>query len=222
MLRLSSLKKFHVRFPVALIEYFLYSVNILKSLNSAPPHSSMFKKFSEKESVSGSSQLKSSVIRNLRQNFLEKYPHVEPYFDEIWPKKDNVKLIKCQDHIELIASQSGDVLFFKQRDGSLLPTLRVLHKYPFILPWMQVDKGAIKFVLSGANIMCPGLTSKGGKMSVVPKDTPVLIVAEGKMHALGIGTMKMSTDDVKKINKGIGVDLIHFLNDGLWQMKCIK
>lgn len=27
---------------------------------------------------------------------------------------------------------------------------------------MQCDKGAIKFILSGANVMCPGLTSKGG------------------------------------------------------------
>ena len=103
----------------------------------------MFKKFSEKESVSQTSQLKSSVIRNLRHNFLQQYPHVEPYFDEIWPKRDNVKLVKCQDHIELIASQTGEILFFKQRDGILLPTLRLLHKYPFILPWMQVSGGAL-------------------------------------------------------------------------------
>lgn len=27
---------------------------------------------------------------------------------------------------------------------------------------LQVDRGAIKFVLAGANIMCPGLTSPGG------------------------------------------------------------
>lgn len=38
----------------------------------------------------------------------------------------------------------------------------------------QVDKGAIKFVLSGANIMCPGLTSPGAKMTEVPKDTVVV------------------------------------------------
>ena len=34
---------------------------------------------------------------------------------------------------------------------------------PMLLPWVQVDKGAIKFILSGANIMCPGLTSPGCK-----------------------------------------------------------
>lgn len=38
----------------------------------------------------------------------------------------------------------------------------------------QVDKGAIRFVLSGANIMCPGLTSKGAKMTPVEKGTVVV------------------------------------------------
>lgn len=33
---------------------------------------------------------------------------------------------------------------------------------PNIMKRFQVDRGAIKFVLSGANIMCPGLTSPGG------------------------------------------------------------
>lgn len=33
---------------------------------------------------------------------------------------------------------------------------------PNIMKKFQVDRGAIKFVFSGANIMCPGLTSSGG------------------------------------------------------------
>lgn len=45
---------------------------------------------------------------------------------------------------------------------------------PFILPHQQVDKGAIKFVLSGANIMCPGLTSPGAKLFPAATDTVVV------------------------------------------------
>ena len=59
---------------------------------------------------------------------------------------------------------------------------------------MQVDKGAIRFVLSGANIMCPGLTSPGAKMTRVESDTIVAVMAEGKQHAVAIGYTKMSTD----------------------------
>lgn len=44
-----------------------------------------------------------------------------------------------------------------------------------MLPWLQVDRGAIKFILSGANIMCPGLTSQGAKMETnLPEDTIVV------------------------------------------------
>jgi len=39
----------------------------------------------------------------------------------------------------------------------------------------QVDRGAIKFVLSGANIMSPGLTSPGGVLDdEVEEETPVV------------------------------------------------
>ncbi len=41
---------------------------------------------------------------------------------------------------------------------------RVYVADPFFMTTVQVDRGAIKFVLSGANIMCPGMTSKGGKL----------------------------------------------------------
>lgn len=71
-----------------------------------------------------------------------------------------------------------------------------MYSDPFILPIQQVDKGAIKFVLSGANIMAPGLTSPGGKMTPCDKNTVVSIMAEGKQHALAIGVTKLSTEEM--------------------------
>lgn len=52
-------------------------------------------------------------------------------------------------------------IFFAERDGPWYPTLRLLHQYPEMMKKLRVDKGALKFVMSGANIMCPGLTSPG-------------------------------------------------------------
>lgn len=41
---------------------------------------------------------------------------------------------------------------------------------------LQVDRGAIKFVLAGANIMCPGLTSPGGVLDEeVEAESPVVL-----------------------------------------------
>lgn len=57
----------------------------------------------------------------------------------------------------------------------------ILLSDPFFLPKEQVDLGAIKFVMSGANIMCPGLTSPGAKIEPVPQNT---IVVSFGLHSL--------------------------------------
>lgn len=110
---------------------------------------------------------------------------------------ETYKIIFSHDHIELLINGVGDQLFFRHREGAWMPTLRLFHKFPFFLPMLQVDKGAIRFVLSGANIMCPGLTSPG---AIIPapleKGTIVAIMAEGKQTALSIGITTLSTDDM--------------------------
>jgi predicted RNA-binding protein (TIGR00451 family) len=65
-----------------------------------------------------------------------------------------------QGHIQIVVI-GGEPLFFTTRDGPWCPTLRLVHKYPEIMKKLRVDTGAIKFVLAGADIMCPGLTSPG-------------------------------------------------------------
>ena len=184
----------------------------------------MFKKFDEKESISGITQLKSSVQKSIRNKILDLYPALGEggYMDNFLPKKDAFRVVKCHDHLELLVNSSGELLFFKHYDGPWCPTLKMLHQYPFLLPKQQVDKGAIKFVLSGANIMCPGLTHPNAKMTPAEKGTVVAVMAEGKDHALAIGCTAMSTEDIASKNKGVGVENYHYLNDGLWNMKAIK
>lgn len=146
--------------------------------------------------MSGTQQLKSSVQKGIRTKLIDQFPHIEKHIDQILPKKDAFKIVKCHEHIEILINSTGDQLFFRQRDGQWMPTLRLLHKFPYFLPMLQVDKGAIRFVLSGANIMCPGLTSPGACMNKVDKGTVVAVMAEGKQHALAIGYTILSTDDM--------------------------
>jgi len=182
----------------------------------------MFKKFDE-TNISGVTQLKSTVQKAIKAKICQQFPNISEYIDEILPKKEAIKTLKCHEHIEVVIGPNGEHLFFRQRDGPYLPTLRLVHKYPFICPLMQVDRGAITFVLSGANVMCPGLTSKGAIMTPdLPLDSVVTVIAEGKQSALSVGVLKMSTNDIAKINRGIAVENIHFLNDGLWRLKAYK
>lgn len=48
---------------------------------------------------------------------------------------------------------------------------------------------------------------------------PVAIYAEGKEHALAVGVTKLSTREMRDVNSGMGVDIAHYLNDGLWKCK---
>ena len=112
----------------------------------------------------------------------------------------------------------GEIMFFQDKDiGPWFPTLRIIHKYPDMMQRMQVDRGAIRFVLGGANIMCPGFTSKGGDMpEEIAAGEPVSIYAEGKEHCMALGLTKMSTEDIRTVNKGVAVDTMHFIGDGLF------
>ncbi|CAM8979691.1 unnamed protein product [Rhodiola kirilowii] len=169
------------------------------------------------EEISSQNQVKASVQRKIRNSIAEEYPGLEPILDDLLPKKSPLIVVKCQNHLNLVVVNSVP-LFFNIRDGPYMPTLRLLHQYPNVMKKFQVDRGAIKYVLSGANIMCPGLTSPGGHLDdEVGAESPVAIMAEGKIHALAIGFTKLSAKDIRAINKGIAIDNMHYLNDGLWK-----
>lgn len=67
---------------------------MLLNFNSSKLNSKMFKKFDEKESVSGTTQLKSSVQKAIRVKLIEVYPHIEQYIEQILPKKDAFRIVK--------------------------------------------------------------------------------------------------------------------------------
>lgn len=182
----------------------------------------MFKKFS-REDVNNISQVKSSVARGIRSSVCEQYPWLEQSnaIDAILPKKEPL-LVGKFGFVQIVIL-NNTVLFFQERDGPWFPTLRLLHQYPEMMLRLRTDQGAIKFVLSGANIMCPGLTSPGAIIhDEVDADTPVAIFAEGREHAMAIGLTKLSTQDMRTINKGVAVDMIHHLNDGLWKTTVVS
>jgi PUA domain protein len=79
----------------------------------------MFKKFDEKESISGTTQLKSSVQKGIRNKLLDFYPGISGFMDDFLPRKDAFKVVKCHDHLELLINSSGRLLFFRSREGTV-------------------------------------------------------------------------------------------------------
>jgi PUA domain protein len=54
----------------------------------------MFKKFNASEDVAGRQNVKSSVQRAVRAKIVETFPKLEPYMEEIIPKKSQLTLVK--------------------------------------------------------------------------------------------------------------------------------
>eukprot|EP00697_Spironema_sp_BW2_P008270 gnl/Spiro4/22814_TR11244_c0_g1_i1.p2 gnl/Spiro4/22814_TR11244_c0_g1~~gnl/Spiro4/22814_TR11244_c0_g1_i1.p2 ORF type:complete len:205 (+),score=29.92 gnl/Spiro4/22814_TR11244_c0_g1_i1:47-616(+) len=174
-----------------------------------------FKKFTTKDNVTGLNQAKSSVQRGIKRQLLDQFPMLEALIDTLIPKKEPLMIARCPGHVNLLVI-NNEILFFNHRNGPYFPHLRLLHKYPMMLPHMQCDAGAIRRVFSGAHIMCPGLTSPGGRMQDVPVGAVVAVMAEGKQHAMAVGHMRMSTTEIREQNRDIAIFNIHHLGDGLW------
>ena len=117
-------------------------------------------------------------------------------------------------------------------DDAILPHLTLVHRYPDCFQRIRIDRGAIRFVLSGAALMAPGLTSPGGRLPGGGSDadqerygrdelqagTPVVVEAEGKENACLVGVLKMGTAEMKEKKKGVAMDAGHYVGDGLWRL----
>lgn len=142
--------------------------------------------------------LRQSSIRDLRNRLVAQFPAIEPFLEDVVPRKASVMQYHFRgsySHLS-IYTITGRVVLLQNRDGPLIPHLRILHKYPFMMKHMQVDRGAISFVIRGADIMCPGLTSPGGRMAEAQAGEVVAIMAEGKQSAVALGLTLLSTGEM--------------------------
>jgi PUA domain protein len=123
-------------------------------------------------------------------------------------------------------------LVYETKDH-LIPHLKLVHKYPQCFPRIRIDRGAIRFVLSGATLMAPGLTSPGGRLPSqdfegedakfgtkdLEKGVVVVVEAEGKEEACLVGALKVGTGQMKVEQKGAAIeDGWHYVGDGLWKL----
>lgn len=180
--------------------------------------SDLFKKFTLENvaQVASSSKKEQQGVRN---ELKEQYPALEEFWEDILPKASDIYIIRCQGQVHCITlvCPQPEVLFFNHHDGPYLPHLKLLHRYPFILKGSQCDIGGCRYVVSGADVMCPGLTSEGGHIEPgMSKGDVTAVYVEGKEHAVAVGKMLMSSEEIKDKNKGPAVENIHHLGDGLW------
>lgn len=109
----------------------------------------------------------------------------------------------------------GKPLLF-EIEGHLFPTVRGALELGLQKRVVTVDKGAIRFVSNGADIMAPGVVAAD---SEIKEGDLVIIVEETHKKALAIGKALMGGLEMVEATSGKAIKSITHVGDKLWNME---
>ena len=166
----------------------------------------MFKKFEPKQQQQ---QLKSSQTRQLKEKIKKQLPLYEL-------KETKTQILKVDMDLSLISMK---IIQFRDL---MIPNLLELYRDLKVLPRLQVDQGAIKFILKGADIMAPGITEVDPSLN---QGQQVAVYAQGKQWPLAVGILNVEPHSLysgtelkpKASRSGIAVLNVHYINDELYK-----
>lgn len=123
----------------------------------------------------------------------------------IFSKKDKIERIDDQ----LRLHDNPFLIFFEDR---LIPHLKFLQKDPRCYPCLSVDKGAIPFLIKGADLMRPGIRT----IEPCRKDETVIIIDETYGKAVAVGITLCDADEMQVMAKGKAARIVHYVGDAYW------
>jgi PUA domain protein len=141
--------------------------------------------------------------------------HVIGEINRTWPNKPsfnpkNIRIVEIDDESSILIGQE----FIAVKTGKkILPFLKMevlLKKFGIVV----VDKGAIKFVCSGANIMRPGVIRVDGEF----KSGDIVAVEEEQYNKIiSVGIALKDSLDINNLSKGVVVENFHHIGDSYWE-----
>ena len=107
----------------------------------------------------------------------------------------------------------GKLLLFST-DGEYFPTVRGALELGLAKHVVIVDAGAVRFVVNGADIMCPGIVNADYEIKV---GDLVIIKEETHEKPLAIGRALISGEDMAG-DSGKAIKSLHYVGDKLWNI----
>jgi PUA domain protein len=144
-----------------------------------------------------------SVIKSDLSNIAKEFADILP---------DQVEVVETRDKNFVIGPEG--VLVFESEKG-YFPTVKGALKIKSDKRTVTVDKGAISFVINGADIMRPGVVAWDPE---IKKGDHVIIREETHGKALGIGTSLWDASGFEKEKSGKCVKSILYVGDDVWNM----
>jgi PUA-domain protein len=148
--------------------------------------------------------IKNKVLKDLVSTFGEEMSDLE-----------NKTLEKITFEEYSIILVDGKPLLF-EIEGQLFPTVRGALEMGLQKRVVTVDKGAIRFVSNGADIMAPGVVAAD---SEVKEGDLVIIVEETHRKPLAVGKALMGGQEMVEASSGKAIKSITHVGDKLWNME---
>jgi len=127
------------------------------------------------------------------------------------------------DRIEILETDAGISLYLVEKkpllmhlQGMVFPTLRGLLEHPFPERRVVVDSGAVPFVIKGADVMRPGITSISDD---VREGMPVQVVEERHGKPIATGIALFDAGEMREKTTGKVIKTHYYVGDDLWSME---
>ena len=128
-------------------------------------------------------------------------------------KKDIVDIVN--NEVGIVLKINNRVAYFKYKE-LWIPTIKYLDEAKINLQnYIIVDKGAVRFVANGADIMRPGIVEINGDFD---KDAVILIKEETYKKVIGIGLALLNSEQMKNTKTGKVVKNLHHIGDKIWKL----
>ncbi|MDQ1252859.1 MAG: hypothetical protein QG646_2001 [Euryarchaeota archaeon] len=136
---------------------------------------------------------------------------ISTFGDTMAGLEDNILEKITLDEYSLILVDGKPLLF--EIEGQLFPTVRGAIEMKLNKRIVTVDKGAVRFVSNGADVMAPGIVEAD---SEIKEGDFVIIIEEAHRKPLAIGKALMSGLQMVETDSGKAIKSITHVGDKLW------
>ncbi|MHA1995440.1 MAG: PUA domain-containing protein [Candidatus Hodarchaeales archaeon] len=130
-------------------------------------------------------------------------------------KLENYVQFVLQDekkNVSYLLDKEQHITFFSY-EKMYLPTLKFIRKHTELeFPSVQVDEGAVKFVINGADIFSQGIVNYNREFS----ENTIVTIMNPQNSVLSIGKCLFSSRHLLKA-KGKSIINLHYLGDKIWE-----
>ena len=156
--------------------------------------------------------IQKSQIKDLKSDILNQYD--EEFLTQIIPKKAQIEFIQTETG-DILYAVNNELKLWKSPDG-YIPVLTLLLANKIKLKKVVVDKGAIRFVTNGADIMKPGITRIDPS---IKKGDIIEIVDENHDRSLAVGRALFDAKEMEEQKSGKVVKNLHTIQDPVWEFE---